>query len=248
VLGPCGWTEPVVTKAHILAEIARTAKANKGVPLGVRRFYAETGVKVTDWLGKYWSKWGDAISEAGLTPNTLQAGYSEAHLLNLLASFARELGRFPGRTDIQLKAYRDKGFPHPTTFQRLGNKKELVAKLALFCETRPDYHDVLKFCMPVTSADSGGPSPTAAEAFGYVYLLKSGRFFKIGRSNAVGRREYELAIQLPEKAMRVHSIKTDDPVGIEDYWHRRFADRRKNGEWFELTAQDVAAFKRRKFM
>ena len=61
----------MVTKAHILAEITRTAKANKGVPLGVRRFYAETGVKVTDWLGKYWSKWGDAISEAPLSQEFL---------------------------------------------------------------------------------------------------------------------------------------------------------------------------------
>ena len=81
-----------------------------------------------------------------------------------------------------------------------------------------------------------------------MYLLKSGHFYKIGRSNAVGRRERELAIQLPEKAIVVHSIKTDDPPGIEAYWHRRFEARRKNGEWFDLSPQDVAAFRRRKFM
>ncbi len=79
-------------------------------------------------------------------------------------------------------------------------------------------------------------------------ILKSGRYYKVGKTIAAGRRERELAIQLPEKANTVHVIKTDDPSGIEAYWHRRFDARRKNGEWFELNSSDVRAFKRRKFM
>ena len=81
---------------------------------------------------------------------------------------------------------------------------------------------------------------------GYVYLFKHGsrREYKIGRTNNAIRREGEIAIELPEAVQPVHVIKTDDPSGVEMYWHRRFAEKRKKGEWFELNAADVAAFKR----
>jgi hypothetical protein len=51
------------------------------------------------------------------------------------------------------------------------------------------------------------------EVIGFVCLLRSGRYYKIGKTNAAGRRERELAIQLPEKAQTVHLIRTDDPAG-----------------------------------
>jgi hypothetical protein len=116
-----------------------------------------------------------------------------------------------------------------------------------FCEQRPEFADVLEILGTPPRYTTSVRSRDVAPA-GFVYLTKFGRHFKIGRTNAVGRRERELAIQLPEKSKTVHVIETDDPEGIEAYWHRRFAAKRGNGEWFALDSTDIAAFKRRKFM
>jgi hypothetical protein len=45
-------------------------------------------------------------------------------------------------------------------------------------------------------------------AVSFVYLMKHGKHYKIGKTNAMGHREYDLGIQLPEKLHFIHSIKT----------------------------------------
>jgi hypothetical protein len=241
-----------VKKAHILDEIKRTAAANGGVALGEARFEAETGIKRRDWYGIHWARWGDAIQEAGLAPNQLNTAFEGAKLLDSYARYAQELGHLPTAGELRLKRRADTDFPSWNTFGRFGTKAELVKRVREHCRANADLASVVALCdeyLCAADADSEDAEPEADEVvIGFVYLVKSGRFYKIGKSNAAGRREYELSIQLPERAETVHVIRTDDPSGIEDYWHRRFADKRLNGEWFDLDAADIAAFKRRKFM
>ncbi len=80
----------------------------------MRRFLAETGIRESDWLGRYWTKWSDAIREAGYTPREFQAPFDEARLLQRLASLVRELGHFPVEAELRMAARSDKEFPSDT--------------------------------------------------------------------------------------------------------------------------------------
>lgn len=217
------------------------------MPLGRERFEKETGIKESHWLGRFWASWGDAVREAGFTVNRWNAAHPEEHLLASYAGLTRELGRVPTAPQMRMKRRADSTFPNDGVFARFGNKSALLARVRKFCEKRSEFADVLEIL------GAASPNPIAVSSrhvapVGFVYLTKFGRHFKIGRTNAIGRRERELAIQLPEKSRTVHAIETDDPEGIEAYWHRRFAAKRGNGEWFALDSADVAAFKRRRFM
>lgn len=243
-------------KKHILEEIRRTAAANDGQPLGMARFLVETGIMRSDWLGKYWARWSDAIEEAELSPNKFGSDAIPASsLLEKLADLALRLGHLPVKGEVMLARRADRSMPSHSVYpRRLGDKTRQITLLQAFCAQRADYAQVAAMCeeylgrpasrQPQTGS-SGLKSP---EPMGSVYLLRAGRHYKIGRTNSVGRRERELAIQLPERARLVHEIRTGDPLGMERYWHERFRDRRKNGEWFALEAADVTAFKRRTFM
>jgi hypothetical protein len=238
-----------MNKEQIIEQIQRTAKANGGSPLGWRRFEEETGIRYYDWYGQFWTRWGDAVREAGFEPNRMSEAFEEDFLLEKLVLLTRRLKHVPVQGDLLLAAKGDPGFPSEKVFRRLGSKSERVSRVIAFCNARSEYSDVETLWKQVAVIEkSSDPIDTDDEPgnSGYVYLLKHGsrREYKIGRTNNPIRREGEIGIQLPEKLEPIHYIKTDDPAGIEAYWHSRFASKRKEGEWFELTPQDIRAFKK----
>jgi hypothetical protein len=239
-------------KKHILDEIDRTARENNGIPLGKGKFARVTGIKDSDWYGKYWSKWGDAVQEAGFKPNRLQSAYDQNVLIGHVISLIREIKKFPTSGEIRLKSHNTKEFPSHSVFSRLGKKPEIAQKILYYCKSNPGYEDVIEICKGVLASSEKEEqeidSKEAEPRFSYVYLMKSGSYYKIGKSDCVEKRNYEIGIKLPEESTIIHRIKTDDPFGIEEYWHKRFKDKRKGGEWFDLSSSDVKAFRRRTFM
>ena len=236
----------MVSKERILAEIRRIASQCGGSPPGKQRFESETSIREHEW-GKYWARWGDALTEAGFRPNMWVQQLPEEELLEKLAAYVRELGRFPVVRDMRLKANRDPNFPSAAPFRRFGSQKALAARLREYALGK-GYDDVAALCpeQKVVSKDwiTSGSESESKLVIGFVYLMKSGRHYKIGRSISVGSRERQLAIKIPVPPTTIHSIETDDPTGVEAYWHKRFENKRGEGEWFDLSPEDVKAFKR----
>lgn len=232
------------TREEIVEEIRRTAKENGGTPLGTARFQKETGISSYEW-GKYWVRFGDALLAAGFQPNQLAKAYPDEFMIGKVIGLARRIGKFPTFRDFLVAKQHDATMPDKRAFQRFGSKREIAQKVAAYCNSHSGYEDVLALCDPILAA----PPPkeiedSTAHDTGEVYLFKSGRYYKIGKTIDTVRRGSELRIQLPERIILIHSIKTDDPYGVEAYWHKRFESKQKNGEWFDLSPRDIKAFKR----
>jgi hypothetical protein len=235
-------------KEHILNEIKRLAAESGGKAPGKIQFEQETGIAEHDWSGKLWVRWSDAIVEAGLTPNKMQERLSNDFVMDKYADVCRHFGRPPTMAELRFYARQTPNFISHNTFSKhFGSKNGVIAALRDRAIERGE--EDLVAILPEAAASPSTPEPAkSTKVFeGWVYLLQSGGHFKIGRSDELEKRVKQIAVSLPEKVELVHAIRTDDPPGIETYWHRRFADRRANVEWFKLSPADVRAFKKRKF-
>src|SRR5262249_49916109 len=133
---------------HIISEIRRTASDNGGQALGRSRFAKETGIRNGDWE-RYWARWTDAVTEAGLSPQQYQGAHSDDHVLASVVAEIRRLGRIPVNTELRLRRRDDPTFPSHGAFDKLGGRAALIDRVIEYCGSHAEHADVLAIVEPL---------------------------------------------------------------------------------------------------
>lgn len=232
----------------ILDAIRQASVECDGQAPGQVRFEQLTGIPAVAWRGKYWARWSDAVAEAGFTPNRTNESTPRSVVLESLARLALKVGHLPTYGETRLARQQDDSFPSHQVINKLGSKQQREALLRELAQSSEQFRDLLALLPDENTEDAESTTGVEASTDGFVYMARMGKHYKIGKTFSVPRRHREIAVHLPESLTPIHSIRTDDPTGIEAYWHKRFESKRTNGEWFSLSLEDIRAFKRRRFM
>lgn len=83
------------------------------------------------------------------------------------------------------------------------------------------------------------PTPKKpVEQVGYIYLVKSNQYYKIGRSKNVPERVKQLGL-ITHPVDLVCKARVQPVIKIEADLHEQFSYARYRGEWFKLSQEDV---------
>jgi hypothetical protein len=83
------------------------------------------------------------------------------------------------------------------------------------------------------------PAKNTPKCKGFVYIVEGEGYFKIGCTKDIYQRVKALAVKAPfALAIRV-IIPSLDMYGTESELHRRFAEKHRRGEWFNLEPTDI---------
>ena len=230
-------------REHILIEIRRLAASNGRKTPGKGTFAKETGISESQWSGRYWARWGDAVTEAGLSRNLIQAKFDSDSLLRKIAELGLENNRVPTNPMMQMRRRVDPSFPSPKTVAvHFGGHSGLVTALRNLALNETAFAGLLSVLPEAKSDQVDKRKPPKS---GWVYLINyGGGEYKVGHSFTPNQRLGNLDRHTPKTLDEVFRIETDDPPGVEAYWKKRFDKQKIKNEFFELSNSDVAAFKR----
>ena len=240
----------MLTREEIIKEVQEWAKENGGITPSEKIIREELKIPKWEWI-TYWTKITDFQHEAGLAPQKFdKTKYNKNNLCDEFIKLIREKNKWPTRDELDYKRRQDSTFPASVTFyKQLGLTVDLALTILEYIKDKRGYEDVVNICDSVIQKyknDNKTEIKDAEQAdHGWVYLFKHGHFnqYRIGKTTDLLRRGGEIRIQLPERAILIHSIETADITGVETYWLNRFKSKQMNGDWFNLGRADVKEFK-----
>ena len=242
-------------KAFVVNRIRELTESNGG-QVSFRCFVHETGIPGQRLRRQEWFQgWNALLEELGInTSSFLKSRIPDASVAAAVARLIERIGRWPTEDEFVREKKVDPSFPSVSIIRRLKKEGKLLNLLQNYCDGDASLAAVERVVAEQSAVQSGSEPSTENNIAqldriqGYVYMLRYGRKYKIGYTVTPVRRFRDVRIELPGETTQVHAIATDDPKGIEDYWHRRFSAKRiRKTEWFELNADDVRVFKRRTY-
>jgi hypothetical protein len=152
-----------------------------------------------------------------------------AHAAKLKA-YAAERGRSVSATvaDLLIEHMRDKLAAEQNP-ERAASIQKAIDSMIGPLKRRPPRAPVVRYHAP-------------EQPGGYVYFLKCGQFYKIGRSKSLKQRF--MGFPFPEKPRLIKVVRCLDYGILEKALHALFAHKRTHGEWFDLSEDEVLQAKR----
>ena len=74
---------------------------------------------------------------------------------------------------------------------------------------------------------------------GYVYIIKQGEYYKIGKTTNPTSRKKTYITENPNEVEYIDAVKCSDYSVAEVAAHDMFKDKNHRGEWFKLSQDDV---------
>jgi len=241
------------SREDVLSKIKEWSRENGDSTPSEKVFFEYAGIGIHDLKKLGWSYYGALVKEAGLKPNKFdKTKYSKKNLTDLFINTIREENKWPTRGELDVKHYHNQNFPNYATFvNQLGLTGDIARSILDQVKYKKGFEDIEKICSLVAEKykkDEIGRNDhqTVGEVYMFKYVNQS-QPIKVGRSNDSFRRGIELSAGAHDRLELIYNIKTDDPEGIEKYWHnrfRRFGREELANEWFKLKPDDIKAFKR----
>jgi len=196
---------------------------------------------------------GPAEFVAALRPRhgLLVASWDQVEELGRATRFGVVLGIGPGGANVRWSVADQSFRPSPSGRRWWKQAKpffsfapDVVARYMLDALFAEHFTDMLHFDTPVRMHSQAADSrPSNHPTGGYVYLVRSQYGVKIGKSVNVKSRTRLFEVKLPFPISVEHYAWFDDYSYAERDLHKRYHAKRLEGEWFDLSKDDIAQIK-----